>query len=490
MKHFRRIKTAIDPKPFLEEIAAAGGAWTDLKGRQDKTNVQRRALAIPLRVKRKPAAKGGKARGAQESRWTGGSKTYPLACRFLRDFAAEQNSLLGGAKIVCLPAGGRIYPDINHGEYSQPHNRYHFVLRSTQGFWLKADDEEVRMREGEVWWFDNKQIHDAANDGGQDRIHMIFDLLPKAGAGEILDETRSKESEPMSTAAAPAQPLQASSDFTLSFRPAKGNDALSCWLALPKEVSPDAPPLVAVHGIQRGAKAQAELYGARAAASGRPVIAPLFDEKNWRRYQQVVRKERSDLALLSLLTELQLEGVWRTRTIELAGYSGGAQFAHRFAMLYPHLVSRLTVASAGWYTFPDSTAFPYGLAARPGRKDDWGPRIAAGLDRFLRLPITACVGALDNIPDENTRSGEKIDRQQGSSRLERAKRWTETLRQAALARGIAPSISLAILPGCGHDFRSCVLRGGLDWRALPDSGSSGQQAENIDLESSIRSLAS
>lgn len=490
MKHFRRVKTAIDPKAFLEEIAAVGGAWTAATGRQDKIKVQREALAIPLRGLRKSAVQGRKARDVHESRWTSGSKTYPLACQFLRAFAAEQNGLLGRAKIVCLPPGGRVYPHIDRGEYYRSRNRYHLVLRSTQGSWLKAGDEEVRMREGEVWWFDNKQVHEAVNDGEQDRIHMIFDLLPKAGAGEILDETRSKESETMSTAAALAQPVLTSSDFTLSFRSAKGRNALSCWLALPKEVSPDAPPLVAVHGIQRGARAQAELYAARAAASGRPVIAPLFDEKNWRRYQQVVRKERSDLALLSLLTELQLAGVWRTRTIELAGYSGGAQFAHRFAMLYPHLVSRLTVASAGWYTFPDSATFPYGLTARPGRKDDWGPRMAAGLDRFLRLPITACVGALDNTPDESTRSGEEIDRQQGSNRLERAKRWTETLRQAALARGIAPSISLAILPGCGHDFRSCVLRGGLDWRALPDSGSSGRQAENIGLESSIRSLAS
>ena len=36
------------------------------------------------------------------------------------------------------------------------------------------------MREGELWWFDNRAVHEAFNDGDEDRIHLIFDLLPRA----------------------------------------------------------------------------------------------------------------------------------------------------------------------------------------------------------------------------------------------------------------------------------------------------------------------
>ncbi len=260
---------------------------------------------------------------------------------------------------------------------------------------------------------------------------------------------------------------EAARDFTLIRRAPKDSGSLACWLALPHRISSEAPPLVAVHGIRRGARDQAELFAARAAALGRPVIAPLFDEENWRRYQQVVRKKRADLALLALLTELRSADIWRTPSFDLAGFSGGAQFAHRFAMLYPELVARLTVASAGWFTFPDDAPFPYGLAARPGRPDDWGPQLAAGLDRFLRLPIQVCVGAEDNVTDINTRSGPKIDRQQGKDRVTRATRWAEALREAARERGIAPRVALAVLSGCGHEFRACVLKGGLDRWVLP-----------------------
>jgi hypothetical protein len=259
--------------------------------------------------------------------------------------------------------------------------------------------------------------------------------------------------------------------FTLQHRAAKGPGALDCWLALPTEIAEDATPLVAIHGIRRRARSQAELLGARAANQGRPVIAPLFDDRAWPRYQRVVHGGRADLALLALMRELRLSGVWQTPTFELSGFSGGAQFAHRFAMLYPHLVSRLTAVSAGWYTFPDTAAYPRGLAMRPGRRDDWGPRLAAGLDRLLQIPIQVCVGERDCVPDGNTRGGESIDEHQGKDRMTRALRWVDALQGAARARDISAEIAFHRLPGCGHDFGDCMRIGRLDRVVLPDPGS-------------------
>lgn len=255
---------------------------------------------------------------------------------------------------------------------------------------------------------------------------------------------------------------------TVFFRPSRGQESLSCWLAIPAKAAAGQPPLVAVHGIRRRAQVQAEQFAARAAALGRPVIAPLFDASAWPNYQQVVRTRRADLALLDLLTELRLMGLWHGAQFDLFGYSGGAQFAHRFAMLFPHLVSRLIVASAGWYTFPDSAPFPYGVAEGPGRIGRWGPHLGAGLDRFLRLSIQVCVGADDSVRDPNTRIGPDLDRQQGTTRLTRAQGWVRALRAAARARAITPRVALAVLPGCGHDFETCVVRGGLDRIVLPD----------------------
>jgi len=186
MKHFRRMASAIDPRPFLDEIAAVDGAWDASTGRQDKIAVQREALAIPLRGLRRSAIRGRKRRDVQESRWTTGSASYPLARAFLEEIARETGCLLGRAKVVCLPAGRRVHPHVDRGAYYRAHGRHHLVLRSAAGSWMRAGDEEIRMREGELWWFDNDQMHEAMNDGEQDRIHMIFDMLPEARAAEVL----------------------------------------------------------------------------------------------------------------------------------------------------------------------------------------------------------------------------------------------------------------------------------------------------------------
>ncbi|HQS68068.1 MAG: hypothetical protein B7Y36_08950 [Novosphingobium sp. 28-62-57] len=178
MRFFKLIQSGIDPQPFLSEIAGVEGAWDAATGRQAKIAVQREALSIPLRGARRSAMAGREVRDVLESRWTTGSASYPVARAFLEQAAEALESQLGRAKIVCLPAGHRVYPHIDRGRYYEMHNRYHVVLVSTQGSWLKAADEEVRMQTGQWWWFDNDQIHEARNEGTADRIHMIFDLLP------------------------------------------------------------------------------------------------------------------------------------------------------------------------------------------------------------------------------------------------------------------------------------------------------------------------
>lgn len=196
LNHFRLVRRDIDPSPFLDEIAAQPDAWAAATGRQDKIAVQREALAIPLRGLRASALDGRPRRDVHESRWTSGSVRYPLACRFIDDISAAEHSLPGRAKIVCLPAGRRVYPHVDRGAYYRARNRYHLVLRSAAGSWLKAGDEDVRMREGELWWFDNDQVHEAHNDGDQDRIHLIFDLLPLERAGLGPDGREPSKAQP------------------------------------------------------------------------------------------------------------------------------------------------------------------------------------------------------------------------------------------------------------------------------------------------------
>lgn len=258
----------------------------------------------------------------------------------------------------------------------------------------------------------------------------------------------------------PADPVPAAAPCVIAWRAPAGRRGLGCWIVQPKRPRPGATPLLAIHGINRGADEIAEAFAARAAAEGRTVIAPLFTEDDWQGYQRLVAPRRADLALMALLDDLRLSGVVGGGRVDLFGYSGGAQCAHRFAMLHPQRVRRLSACAAGWWTFPDAAAFPYGHGGAAG---GWGARMAAALPEFLRLDITVSVGADDDRPDPNMRSMPALDAQQGASRLERARRWTAALTAAAAARRLpAPRISFTILPGSGHDFTACARAGLVD----------------------------
>lgn len=176
--NFELIKPYVDPAPFLAEIARIDNPWHIATGRQDKIKVQREARAIAIRGLRKSAIAERERRDVHESRYTSTARLFPVTTAFLESFALEYGGELARAKLVCLPTGHRVYPHIDRGEYYALRDRFHLILQGQVGSWLKAGDEQLEMRTGELWRFDNKAVHEAYNGGTGDRIHFIFDLRP------------------------------------------------------------------------------------------------------------------------------------------------------------------------------------------------------------------------------------------------------------------------------------------------------------------------
>jgi len=223
----------------------------------------------------------------------------------------------------------------------------------------------------------------------------------------------------------------------------------------------NGPSVIAVHGIQREAAEMADLLVRVVDETGRTVVLPLFDRRHWRRFQLGACPQRSDWALLRLLTALRSDGLIKPGPIDLSGYSGGGQFAHRFAWLYPHLVNRLCVAAPGWWTFADpSIAYPYGIG--PGGAPSISACLTANLRQFLDREIVVRVGALDTLRDDKLRVSPELDLQQGLTRVDRAQRWVEHVAAKRVAHGLMPEVDFRILPDCTHSFSDCVAQAGLD----------------------------
>lgn len=233
------------------------------------------------------------------------------------------------------------------------------------------------------------------------------------------------------------------------------------FLHQPACLRSDGPVLVSVHGISRNARAHATKLAPLAERYGAMVVAPLFDANRFPDYQRIGRRgARADHALLRVLDDVSLHTGANVERVLLFGYSGGAQFAHRFAMLHPERVRALGLGAAGWYTFPDpKLRFPLGMRRAPGISE---PRIA--LARFLSLKIRVLVGDQDCERDDDLNRSARVDRQQGATRMERAASWTGSLRRAALALGVSSDIQLQVLPEGRHCFEQNVEHSNLDRR--------------------------
>jgi pimeloyl-ACP methyl ester carboxylesterase len=131
---------------------------------------------------------------------------------------------------------------------------------------------------------------------------------------------------------------------------------LDYLLYVPRGCGPRLPLLVTVHGISRNAETHAGVFSRVAQKRCAVLVAPFFDGNAFTDYQRLGRRNlgaRADRALARLVEHVGALTGAATGGILLFGYSGGAQFAHRYALAYPERVAAAVVASPGWYTFPD-----------------------------------------------------------------------------------------------------------------------------------------
>ncbi len=183
MHNFKLVASSVDTQPIRNELKAASHMWYANTSRQENVRCQRHTVNIFLRVAKKPLPAGeNNANNVHESVTTRTANdmfanTYSFCLEFARGIGGE----LGRATLVALLPNCQVYPHIDHGEYYRIRDRYHLVISSSAGSPLTAGEETVVMREGELWVFNNKIKHSAINSSEQQRVHLIFDILPSPG---------------------------------------------------------------------------------------------------------------------------------------------------------------------------------------------------------------------------------------------------------------------------------------------------------------------
>lgn len=220
---------------------------------------------------------------------------------------------------------------------------------------------------------------------------------------------------------------------------------------IPANSAPGAEPLVLVHGISRNAAELVLRFAPHAQRLGVPLIAPLFPRNTYGMYQQVVDRRdgcRSDEALFAILDDAQARWDLGQGRFALFGFSGGGQFAHRFAILHPKRIRACVPVSAGWYTWPDGTLqWPYGLDNAPLGLVDW--------TALAQIPFHIVVGRHDTGNGNALRRNAKLDALQGTDRVQRARNWHHAMQKD----GFNAYGSLTVLPRTRHNFDSAQRHG-------------------------------
>lgn len=97
----------------------------------------------------------------------------PIIFDLMRRVEAEQ---LGRVIVTKLAPGKQITPHEDAGAPATYYERYHILLQNHPGSLFYCGDEAVCMKPGEVWWFDNTQMHSVVNNSKDDRLTMIVDV--------------------------------------------------------------------------------------------------------------------------------------------------------------------------------------------------------------------------------------------------------------------------------------------------------------------------
>jgi len=235
---------------------------------------------------------------------------------------------------------------------------------------------------------------------------------------------------------------------------------LPYYLYLPAGEAQPQRVLVAVHGISRNVDEHLAAMRSWADEYATALVLPVYDKLDFHDYQRLGRSAygaRADLPLLRALDDIASMFGIDTERVALFGFSGGAQFAHRFALMHGARVSALGLASAGWYTWPDpEQAYPFGMADAMGL-----PGAGPDIDRLLQIPTCVFVGERDTQRDRALNTATRIDTLQGRNRVERAHNWSSAMRGLALSRGIDSRMRLQLLPHTRHSYLKAVTRGQL-----------------------------
>jgi quercetin dioxygenase-like cupin family protein len=101
-----------------------------------------------------------------------------LALEIARDLEKELDGTMGQVLFIKLEAGKAIGEHEDDGSYLYRAARHHIPIITNPGVNFIIDGESKHVPEGECWEINNNKLHAVENNGKEDRIHLLIDIVP------------------------------------------------------------------------------------------------------------------------------------------------------------------------------------------------------------------------------------------------------------------------------------------------------------------------
>jgi pimeloyl-ACP methyl ester carboxylesterase len=191
------------------------------------------------------------------------------------------------------------------------------------------------------------------------------------------------------------------------------------------------------------------------------VIAPAFGGGNFAGYREMFGRSIDPDEFVDLLVDEAAKTTISNFSgrFSLHGHSAGAQFAARYLVTHPERLDAVVLSAPSTYPFPNpAIPWPNGMAVvarndadaresrtRSDRSRSFAPRSERWLAAASDVSVSVLVGSRDTEPRPAAPG------QLGSTRIERAGAWVESMRGHAESNGRTPTIRLVMVEGLDHD---------------------------------------
>jgi quercetin dioxygenase-like cupin family protein len=108
---------------------------------------------------------------------------WSLVFPIVKELEEIRDGKVGQALFIKLSAGKIIDPHEDSGDYLYVVSRHHIPIITNPKVGFIVGGQTQHMKEGECWEINNNKEHSVFNEGDEDRIHLLIDIIPNKFLG-------------------------------------------------------------------------------------------------------------------------------------------------------------------------------------------------------------------------------------------------------------------------------------------------------------------